>query len=299
MALSVGKRIRRDRMLYLMFLFPALYFIIFHYIPIWGARLAFQEFNFFGSNRWVGLENFRILFSSPVFGRVFLNTVIISFMKLIFNFPAPIILALLLLEIRNGRFRKIVQSLVYLPHFLSWVVIAGIFISMLSLKDGLVNQLLGRFGVAPVAFLTSHSHIRWVLVFSEMWRSVGWDSILYVAAILEIPEDLYDAAAIDGCGRFQKMTKITLPAIFPTMITVFILNLGFFMNAGFDQVFNLMNDSVISVVDIIDTYVYRVGLIQGEFSLGTAAGLFKGVIGLALIYGTHRTSKKLTGEGLW
>jgi putative aldouronate transport system permease protein len=132
-----------------------------------------------------------------------------------------------------------------------------------------------------------------------MWRSVGWDSILYVAAILEIPEELYDAAAIDGCGRFQKMTKITLPAIFPTMITVFILNLGFFMNAGFDQVFNLMNDSVISVVDIIDTYVYRVGLIQGEFSLGTAAGLFKGVIGLALIYGTHRTSKKLTGEGLW
>ncbi|WP_020610947.1 ABC transporter permease [Sediminispirochaeta bajacaliforniensis] len=299
MALSVGKRIRRDRMLYLMFLFPALYFIIFHYIPIWGARLAFQKFNFFGSNRWVGLENFRILFSSPVFGRVFLNTVIISFMKLIFNFPAPIILALLLLEIRNGRFRKIVQSLVYLPHFLSWVVIAGIFISMLSLKDGLVNQLLERFGVAPVAFLTSHRHIRWVLVFSEMWRSVGWDSILYVAAILEIPEDLYDAAAIDGCGRFQKMTKITLPAIFPTMITVFILNLGFFMNAGFDQVFNLMNDSVISVVDIIDTYVYRVGLIQGEFSLGTAAGLFKGVIGLALIYGTHRTSKKLTGEGLW
>jgi putative aldouronate transport system permease protein len=297
--MKLSKKLSRDRTLYLMFLLPLAYFIIFHYIPIWGARLAFQEFSFFGDNRWIGLENFRILFSSPVFGRVFMNTVIISFMKLLFNFPAPVILALLILELRRARFRKTVQSLVYLPHFLSWVVIAGIFITMLSISDGLVNEIRRFMGMDPVSYMTSHRHIRWVLVFSEMWRSIGWDSILYVAAIMDIPLDLYDAASIDGCSRVQKMTRITLPAIFPTMITVFILNLGFFMNAGFDQVFNLMNDSIISVVDIIDTYVYRVGLIQGEFSLGTAAGLFKGVIGLVLIYGTHRGSKKLTGEGLW
>lgn len=299
MASTRKQKIFRDRTLYIMFLPCFTYFFIFHYIPMWGARLAFQEFNFFGANTWVGLNNFRILLSSPVFRRIFLNTVVISFLKLLFNFPMPIVLALLLLELRKSCSRKMVQSVVYLPHFLSWVVIAGIFISMLSTSGGLVNEFLGFFRIGPISFMTSHSYIRWVLVFSEMWRSIGWDSILYVAAIMAIPLELYDAASIEGCSRAQEITHITLPLIFPTMVTVFILNLGFFMNAGFDQVFNLMNDSVISKIDIIDTYVYRVGLIQGEFSLGTAAGLFKGVIGLVLIYGTHRGSKKLTGVGLW
>ena len=297
--MTFSRRIIRNRTLYVMLAPAMIYFVVFHYIPIWGARLAFQRFNVFGPNSWVGLENFRILFRSPAFGSVFRNTVIISVMKILINFPMPVILALLLLEIRKGWFRRSVQSLVYLPHFLSWVVIAGICISMLSPTEGVVNELLRLIGVEPVRFMTSHRHIRWVLVFSEMWRSVGWDSILYVAAIMEIPEELSDAAAIDGCSRLRKTVSITLPTIFPTMVTVFILNLGFFMNAGFDQVFNMMNDSVISVVDIIDTYVYRVGLIQGEFALGTAAGLFKGVIGLVLIYGTHCTSKRRTGSGLW
>ena len=293
------RQIRRDRILYLMFLPCLLFFIIFHYIPIWGARIAFQEYNFFGRNLWIGFDNFKLLFSSPVFGTVLLNTITISAMKIFINFPMPIILAILLVEVRNRRYKQTVQSIVYLPHFLSWVVISGIFITMLSVKEGIVNHFIQFLGREPIPFMTRKDHIRWVFVFSEMWRSIGWDSILFVAAIYRISDDLYEAAAIDGCNWFQRTRHIVLPGIFPTIITVFILNLGFFMNAGFDQVFNMMNDSVISVVDIIDTYVYRIGLLNGEFSYGTAAGLFKGVVGLFLIFSTHLTSKKLTGEGVW
>ncbi len=293
------RRIRRDRQLYLMLLPVLIFFIIWHYIPMWGARIAFQNVRYIGANEWVGFKHFRLLFSSPVFGRVFLNTVVISAMKIGFFFPLPILLAFLLNEVRSRRYRGLVQSVIYLPHFLSWVVIAGIFISLLASPDGVVNRIITLFGGDPVSFMTSTRHIRWVFVVSEIWRSIGWDSILYIAAINSIPQDIYDAATVDGASRTQQAFRITLPSIMPTIITVFILNLGFFMNAGFDQVFSMMNDAVINAVDIIDTYVYRVGLTKGNFSLGTAAGLFKGVIGIFLILGTDRISRKASGEGLW
>ncbi|MCF7933616.1 MAG: ABC transporter permease subunit [Spirochaetia bacterium] len=296
---SARRRIYRDRHLYLLLTPVLIYFFIWHYIPIWGARIAFQDVKYIGENTWAGLKHFRILFSSPVFFRVFMNTITISAMKIFFFFPLPILLAFLLNEITSSGLRKGVQSIIYLPHFLSWVVIAGIFISLLQSPDGALNQLLGLFGIAPVAFMTSTSHIRWVFVGSEIWRSIGWDSILYIAAINNISLELYDAATVDGATKLQQALKITLPCILPTIITVFILNMGFFMNAGFDQVFNMMNDAVINHVDIIDTYVYRIGLGKGNFSLGTAAGLFKGVIGLVLILSTDRLSRKVTGEGVW
>jgi len=291
--------VTRDRALYLMLLPVLLFFFIWHYLPMWGTRIAFQNLRYIGPNEWVGLKHFKTLFSSPVFGRVFLNTITISAMKIGFFFPLPIILAFLINEVRLSGVRTGIQSVVYIPHFLSWVVISGIFITFLASPDGAVNQVMGFFGIEPVSFMTSTRHIRWVFVASEAWRSIGWDSILYIAAINSISQELYDAATVDGATRLQQAWHITLASIIPTIITVFILNMGFFMNAGFDQVFNMMNDAVINHVDIIDTYVYRVGLTKGNFSLGTAAGLFKGVIGLFLIFATDRISRRVSGEGVW
>lgn len=295
---SVAKRLREDWILYLMLLPGLIFFVVFHVVPIIGMKLAFEDYRIIGDNIWVGMTHFKTLFSSPAFKDVLANTVIISTMKIVLLFPIPIILSLLISEVRSSKYRQYVQSVSYLPHFLSWVVIAGIWINLLN-PDGGINIIRNFFQLPSLDFMTSKAHIRWVLVFSEMWRSAGWDSILYIAAIMKISPSLYEAAQLDGASPFQQMRYITLPSLIPTVITVFILNLGFFMNAGFDQVFNLMNDSVISQIDILDTYVYRIGLINGQYAYATAASLFKGVIGIILILGSHFTSKKITGKGVW
>lgn len=292
-------KLRKDWVLYAM-LFPAiLYFVIFHVVPLIGMKLAFQDYRILGDHVWVGWKHFEALFSSPAFFDVLKNTMIISTMKMIFVFPIPIILSLLINEVMNGRYRKYVQSIVYLPHFLSWVVIAGVWISLLGPEDGAVNVMRNFFQLPSLDYMTSKDHIRWVLVFSEMWRSAGWDSIIYLAAIMKISPSLYEAAKIDGASTFQQMRFITLPELSATIVTVFILNLGFFMNAGFDQVFNLINDSVISKIDILDTYVYRIGIMNGQYAFATAASLFKGVIGVILVLGTHFISKRISGKGVW
>lgn len=293
------RRMRKDWVIYAMLFFPLLYFVIFHVIPLYGMKLAFQDYRILGDHVWVGWKHFKVLFSSPAFGSVMENTIIISLMKIIFVFPIPIALSLLINEVRSSKYRKYVQSVVYLPHFLSWVVIAGIWISLLNPTDGGVNLIANLFGIPSVDYMTSKEHIRWVFVVSEIWRSAGWDSIIYLAAILKISPGLYEAAKIDGASRLQQMIYITLPHLYSTIVTVFILNLGFFMNAGFDQVFNFMNDSVISVVDILDTYVYRIGIGNGQFAYATAASLFKGAIGIVLILGTHFISKRISGKGVW
>ncbi len=290
--------LKHNWILYVLISPTIIFFIVFHLWPIAGMRLAFQDFRIIGANVWVGLKHFKILFGSPAFMKVLSNTIIISMMKLFLLMPIPVILSLLLNELKGGRFRKYIQSIIYLPHFLSWVVIAGIWISLLSF-DGAVNQMLSIFNVPSVDFMTSKEHIRWVLLFSEIWRSAGWDSIIYVAALMKISPRLYEAARVDGANRMQQMRYITLPELVPTIITVFILNLGFFMSAGFDQVYNLMNDSVISVIDILDTYVYRIGLVGGQYSFSIAASLFKGFIGVILIFSTHFAAKRISGKGLW
>ena len=292
-------QMKNDRLFYLMLAPAIVYFLVFCYYPIIEARLAFEDFRFIGANQWVGLKHFSELFDSQAFIRVLINTLIISTMKIVFYFPVPIILSLLINELRTTWFRKYIQSVMYLPHFLSWVVIAGVFITILSPSSGAVAEIAKTMGLKPTAFLTDQSWIRWILVLTEMWRSSGWDTMLYVAALLAINPSLYEAAKIDGAGRVRQMLHITLPELKPTIIIVFILNLGFFMNAGFDQVFNLMNDSVISTIDILDTYVYRIGLLNGEVSYATAVGLFKGVIGLALIMASHFILKKKAGKGVW
>jgi putative aldouronate transport system permease protein len=293
------KQIKKDWILYVMLLPAIIYFVTFHVVPLIGMKLAFEDYRIIGDNEWVGWKHFEVLFSSPAFFDVLKNTVIISSMKMLFIFPIPIILSLLINEVRNGKFRGYVQSVVYLPHFLSWVVIAGVWISLLNPVDGGINVLRNFFQMPSLDFMTSKDHIRWVLVYSEMWRTAGWDSILYLAAIMKISPSLYEAARMDGASNLQQMRYITLPALATTVVTVFILNLGFFMNAGFDQVFNLINDSVISVIDILDTYVYRIGILNGQYAYATAASLFKGAIGVVLILGTHFISKRFTGKGVW
>lgn len=284
---------------YVMMAPGVLFFLVFHYLPIWESKIAFEQVRIIPPNIWVGIKHFQTLFSSPVFYQVFFNTLIISGMKLLFVFPVPIVVALLLNEIRAGRFRKLVQSAIYLPHFLSWVVIAGVVIAALSPTDGVINEIVGWFGMQPKSFMTDTGSIRWVLVFSEMWRSAGWDSLLYLAAIIAIDPELYDAAEMDGANRWQKIRDITIPGIVPTIATLFVLNVGMFLSADLNQVINLSNDVVRNQIDIIDTYVYRIGLLTGEYSLATAAGLFKAVLGMLMLIGAHFVSKRLTGKGVW
>jgi putative aldouronate transport system permease protein len=276
-----------------------LFFFIWHYVPIWEAKMAFEQVRIIPPNIWVGLKNFQQLFASPIFYQVLANTLIISGMKILFVFPVPIIVALLLNEVRNGKLRGVIQSAIYLPHFLSWVVIAGVFIALLSPTDGAVNQVQQSMGFGTINYLTNTGTIRWVLVISEIWRSAGWDSLLYLAAIFAIAPELYEAAEMDGANRWQKIWHVTIPGIVPTIATLFILNMGMFLSADLNQVINFQNDVNASAIDILDTYVYRLGLSTGEYALATAAGLFKAVIGMILVVTSHLVSKRLTGKGVW
>jgi len=292
------RRLYSDRILYFMLAPTLLFFVFFRVLPILNMRLAF--FTFKAKSPWVyaGLKYFEQIFSSPQFYKVLTNTLIISLMKYVLLFPVFVAFAILLNEIRSLRFRKTIQIISYLPHFLSWVVIAGIWIGVLS-TEGAVNQLLGFLGIAPTKFMTNKETIRWVLFYSEMWRSIGWDSIIYFTAILSIDMSLYESASIDGAGRFAMIRYIILPALVAPMVTMFILNLGYFLSAGFDHVLNFSNDSVNSTIDILDTYIYRIGLERGQYSLATAMGLLKGVVGCFLVFLTHLASKKITGKGVW
>ncbi len=293
------KQMKRDYVLYLLLLPTMIYFLIFHVIPILGMRLAFYDYKIMGDNIYVGMKYFQQLFSTPIFYQILANTIIISAMKIFLFFPLPIIFAILLNELRVGKFRKSIQIVAYLPHFLSWVVIAGIWIEFLSPSTGMFAQIAGFFGYENVDVLTNKDTIRWVLLASESWRSIGWDSIIYFTAIIGIDVTLFEAATIDGAGRLAIIRYIILPSLTVTMITVLILNIGFFMNAGLDQVLNFTNPAVQSKIDIIDTYVYRIGLLNSQYSFATAANLFKGVVGTVLIISTHMFSKRLTGKGAW
>ena len=270
-----------------MLLLPALaYFIIFRYIPIYGLTLAFKDFKMsmgILNSPWVGLEHFERAFSSPVFSYVLKNTVIISLYRIIFGFPAPIIFAILLNEIKSVKFKKTLQTFSYLPYFISWVILAGIIVELLSPQRGAVNQLILLMGGTPIYFLTESDYFRFILISTGIWQSVGWGSVIYLAAISSIDLEQYDAAYIDGANRFRIIQHIIIPSIKPVIIILFILGLGDILNAGFDQIFNLYNPLVYKVGDIIDTYVYRVGIIEAQYSFSTAVGLFKNLVGFILV----------------
>ena len=292
-------RIRQHWALYLLLLPAMAYFVFFRLWPIWNMRLALFNYKARGAWTWAGLKWFGIIFSSGGFFTILGNTLRISFMKYILMFPFAVIFAILLNELRSSGMRKLVQVTTYLPHFLSWVVIAGIFINILSPTSGLLNDIRALFGAQPVDYMTQKSTIMGVLFSSELWRSIGWDSIVYFAAILGINQSLYEAAEIDGASRIQVIWYVVVPALVTPMVTTFILNLGFFLDAGFDQVFNFTNDAVNSTIDILDTYIYRLGLGQGQYEVSTAVGLLKGVVGVILVVITHFTSKRVTGTGVW
>ncbi len=296
---SLRAKLWSERVLYALIAPTIIFFIVFRVLPIFNMRLAFYDYKARSAWVWQGLKYFEMIFASPDFASILQNTLIISLMKYVLLFPFFVLFAILLNELRLSFFRKFVQVTSYLPHFLSWIVIAGIWTSALSISGGAANEVLAWFGVEPIDFMTDRSKILWVLFYSEMWRSLGWDSIIFFTSILAINPTLYEAAKIDGANRLQINRYIILPALVTPMVTMFILNLGFFLNAGFDQVLNFSNDAVMSTIDILDTYIYRIGIGQGQYSLATAVGLVKGVVGVFLVFVTHITSRKFTGKGVW
>jgi len=274
-----------------------LFFLVFKYLPIAGLVVAFKDYKFVNGiwgSEWVGLMWFEQLFASEGFWIALRNTVIISLYKLAFGFPAPILLALLLNEVRNSVFKRTIQSIVIFPHFMSWVVLGGILFTLLSPSTG----ILSWFGIASSP-LTDPKQFRSLLVFSGIWREAGWNTVIYLAAMAGINPDLYEAAKIDGAGRFRLAWNITLPSIAGTIIILFILRIGYLLQAGFDQVFILYNPLVYNVSDILDTYVYRVGLSMGRISFATAAGFFQSLVGMALLIGANALARRYGDRGFW
>lgn len=287
----------------LMFLPIVIYFFVFKYIPMGGIMMAFKDFKVrlgLFDSPWVGLENFRMLFATNTFGRAVQNTIHISFMRILFGFPVPIILALLLNEVRSKGYKKAVQTVTYLPHFLSWVVLAGLFQQLLSPNNGAVNSILNTlFGMEPIYFLGDNKYFQGTMIVTAIWKGAGWSSIIYLAAISGIDPSLYEAAKCDGAGRFKSMRYITLPCIATTIVVMLIMEVGSILSAGFDQIFNMYNAAVYETGDIIDTYVYRFGIGQMKYSMGTAVELFKNGIGFLMVIGTNWISKRISGNGIW
>lgn len=294
--------LRKYKALYLISLPGIIYFIVFKYLPLLGSVMAFQNYNIFKGftgSPWVGLDQFRRMFTYPEFLRILENTVLIGFYDLIFAFPVPIIFALLLNELRKVVYKRILQTVVYLPHFLSWVIIGGIMIGILSPTTGIVNQILNAFGLKSIYFLGEDSYIRSILVGTGIWKDSGWGTIVYLAALASVNPELYEAARIDGASRWRQTLSITIPAILPTITIMFLLHIGNFLDFGFERVFVFVNSLNESKGDILDTYIYRVGLIDQQYSYTTAIGLFKSVVGLVLVMIGNTLSKRASGEGLY
>lgn len=294
-------------LLYLMLIPGLVYLIIYKFAPLLGLVIAFKDYNIFLGkdpieaaflSEWVGLKHYLRLFNDPYFMKVFLNTLIINFYKILFLFPVPIIFAILLNEVRVKIYKKFVQTAVYIPYFFSWVITFGIFYSVLG-SDGIVNTLLKSLDIKSIKFFTTPSLFRALLIFTEGWRETGWNAIVYLAAITAIDPTLYEAAEIDGAGRFKKIMNITIPSILPTIVLMLIIRIGNILSGGYEQILVMYNPTVYEVGDVIQTYVYRMGLGKMEYSLGTALGLFNSVIAFIMITLSNKVSKKLLGRGIW
>lgn len=299
---SLRSVLKSDGDLYLLMLPAIVLVLIFGYIPILsGLTMAFQEFDimdgFFGSP-WVGLAQFERVFTDSYFYRVLWNSFIISVMKLVITFPLPILLAILIDQLRNILFKRTIQTLIYLPHFLSWSIVYGIFLAILG-YDGPVNQFLALFGLEKIPFFVTPSVFRGVLVTSEAWKEVGWGTIIYLSALTAIDPGLYDAAKIDGASKINQILHVTLPELVPTIMVMLVLRLGGLLSAGFEQIMIMYNPSVYDVADVIDTYVYRSGIGQLEFSYGAAVGLFNSVVSFALVITSNLIAKKKFGRSIW
>lgn len=290
------------RLFYLMMLPGLLYFAVFRYLPMFGLVIAFKDYDIFKgiwASQWVGLKNFRELFHSSDFWNVLTNTLKISFAKIVIGFPIPIILAILLNEMRSVRFKKVIQTLLYLPHFLSWVVIGGIMLNLFSPVFGLAGEFFRATGIEPMNILAQKSTIFGVVIASDVWKECGWSTIIFLAALTQVDASLYEAAKMDGANRFKQMIYITLPAISGVIILLLILRIGKIMNAGFEQILVLQNAVTRESIDIFDTYVYREGLQRGEYSFSSTVDMFKSVVAFIMVVGADKISKKFGEEGLF
>lgn len=301
---SVSKRFWQQRYLMLLTLPAVLWMIIFNYLPMYGVIISFKEytpFQGFLHSPWTGLANFRELFNDPTFTESLANTFKISIAKLVFGFPAPIILSILLNEVVFKRFKRIVQSLTYLPYFVSWVLVVGLMYTLLDPETGVISKMLVSTGVigsdtmmmgSPHTFLT-------LVVFTEIWKNIGWNSIIYLAAIAGIDPQLYEAAIVDGAGRFRRIWHITLPSLKPTIIILLILSVGGLINSNFDQMYLMQNSMTQDAANVLSVYSYKTGLVTGRFSYGTAIGLFQSIVAFVLMYIANYSSRKITKESLF
>ncbi len=300
---KLGVDLLRDRWLYALILPGFIWFLIYRYLPMAGLSLAFQEYDMKGGlfgGEFVGLKYFQyIFFEHRNFWQLVWNTLIINIYKLIFYFPIPILFAMFLNEILSDRYKRVLQTIIYLPHFVSWVVFGSIIITFLNPTEGIVNQIIQLFGSEPIFFLSDPKYFRGIVVISDIWKEAGYGTIIYLAAITGIDPTLYEAGRIDGASRWQSMRYITLPCISETIVVMLLLDIGRIMNVGFEQIYVLANSAVYSTGDVISTYVYRLGIGNGRFSLTTAIGLFQSVIGFVMILSCNAISRKVADKGLW
>lgn len=298
---KISKDWKRNKTLYLMIVPVLLYYIIFHYKPMYGAIIAFMDYNprlgIKGSD-WVGLANFIRFFKSPYFFRTLKNTFLLSIYGIIYGFPAPIILALLLNEIRMPKFKKTVQTITYLPHFISLVVVTGM-IKDFTQSSGIINDIIVYFGGSRTSLIQNPHLYRTIYIASDIWQGVGWGSIIYLSALAGVDQQLYEAASIDGAGRFKQLLHVTLPSIAPTITIMLIMRLGQILGSSYEKTILLYNEATYETADVIASYIYRVGILERNWSYSTAIGLFNSIINLILLVLANRLSKKLNGTGLW
>lgn len=292
----------RNKYLYLLMLPGLILLLIFKYAPMYGILMAFKDFSFrdgiLGSP-WNHFAHFRRLFTSPDFYNVFKNSIVLNLLKIVFCFPIPIMLAIMLNEIRFRRFKKVTQTMVYLPYFISWVVLVSITTNLLSTNGGLVNELLKSLGMDPVMFLGKSEWFRPLIVITSVWRETGWNTIVYLAALTAIDQSLYEAAMVDGASHLQRIIHITLPGIAATIVVLLILTVGKSMDNGFEQIFLFQNPVNMQVSDVFETYTYRVGMVMGEFAYATAVGLFKSAVGFILVVGSNKIANLLGQKGIY
>lgn len=299
---TLKKNVVRDRYLLLLVLLPVLYFIIFHYVPMYGLQIAFKRYSpgrgIWGSP-WVGLKWFEQFFGSYFAGRLIRNVLLLNIYSLLWGFPLPILFALLLNEVKNGIFKRVVQTISYMPHFISVVVVVGMVFSFLSVNGGIVNVMLEHLGIEPINFMSEPKWFRTIYIASGVWQSFGWGSIIYLAALSGIDTEQYEAARIDGANRIQQIVHITIPGILPTVIILLILQCGRMMSVGYEKIILMYNTATYEVADVISTYVYRNGILGGEFSFSTAVDLFNNVCNCLLLITINWISRKVSDISLW
>lgn len=296
-----GRYLRNHWQLYLFFLLPLIYYVLFHYIPIYGATIAFKDFNArkgILNSDWVGLKYFRQFLDDPYFFKVLRNTLLINLYALVIGFPAPIIFALLINECQHSNYKRIVQTISYMPHFISIVVVCGMITNFLS-TQGVVNDFLSMFGIPRISFLQRPEYFQSIFVFSGVWQNMGWGAIIYFAALTNINTELYEAADIEGANRLQKASHVTIPGILPTISIMLILRIGNLLTVGYEKILLLYNGVTYETADVISTYVYRRGLLGADFSYGTAVGLFQSVIAIILLVFANKFSRRFSETTLW